>query len=58
MPNYERLYYKLFAAVSDVVEDLRPRDFFTLREELIRLLQEAEDRWLDETEPMPENMAQ
>lgn len=54
MPNYEKLYYQLFAAVSDVAEDGKLLDAFAIRQALVQVLLEAEDRYLDETEPEAE----
>lgn len=46
MPDYERLYFRLFAAAADAVEALERQDFGTAKEILVRAQQEAEERYL------------
>lgn len=48
MPNYKELYFMLFAAAADAVEDLEAGDPEKARKRLIRAQQEAEERYLAE----------
>lgn len=46
MPNYKELYFLLFAAAADAVEDLEAGDPEKARQRLIQAQQEAEERYL------------
>ena len=48
MPNFEQLYYTLFAKVADAVEFLEQGRIRKAKEHLIRAMQEAEERYLQE----------
>ena len=48
MPDYKGLYFKLFAAMADAVEELEQAELFRARERLIRAQQEAEEEYLKE----------
>ncbi len=50
MPNFEELYYKLFAAVADTVELLEQEQNERAKQRLILAMQEAEERFLQESE--------
>lgn len=48
MPDYEKLYFKLFAALADAVEDLECGRPAQARKRLIRAQQEAEEEYISE----------
>ena len=48
MPDYKKLYFKLFAAMADAVEELEQGRPFLAKERLIRAQQEAEEEYLRE----------
>ncbi len=48
MPNFEQLYYKLFAKVADAVELLEQEQKEQAKECLICAMQEAEERFLQD----------
>lgn len=48
MPDYKALYFKLFAAMADAVEDLEQGQPFQAKERLIHAQQEAEEEYLEE----------
>lgn len=48
MPDYKKLYFKLFAAMADAVEALEQGKFVFARERLIAAQQEAEEVHLSE----------
>ena len=48
MPDYKKLYFKLFAALADAVEELENGQPFAAKERLIRAQQEAEEEYIDE----------
>ncbi|MGN0986000.1 MAG: hypothetical protein ACI4OU_05840 [Candidatus Enterenecus sp.] len=48
MPNYKELYFMLFAAAADAVEDLEAGDSKRAMQRLIRAQQEAEEQYLNE----------
>ena len=48
MPDFEKLYFKLFAALADAVEDLENGQPSLAKERLIRAQQEAEEEYLQE----------
>ena len=47
MPNYRALYFKLFAAIADAVEELENGYPTMAKERLILAQQEAEELYLD-----------
>lgn len=48
MPDYKALYFKLFAAMADAVEDLENENYGDAKQRLIRAQQEAEEQYLSE----------
>lgn len=48
MPDFEKLYFKLFAALADAVEDLESGDPARAKDRLIRAQQEAEEEYISE----------
>lgn len=48
MPDFEKLYFKLFAALADAVEDLENGQPSLAKERLIRAQQDAEEDYLAE----------
>lgn len=48
MPNYKSLYFKLFAAIADAVEELEQQNYGTAKELLIRAQQEAEEDYISD----------
>lgn len=48
VPDYEALYFKLFAAMADAVEELEQGEPFRAKKRLIRAQQEAEEEYLQE----------
>lgn len=48
MPDYKKLYFKLFAAMADAVEDLECGRLVSARERLIAAQQEAEEEYISE----------
>lgn len=50
MPNFERLYYQLFAAIADAVEHLEQGETPQAKECLISAMQKAEQQFLDDSE--------
>ena len=50
MPDYKTLYFKLFAAIADAVEDLDARNYGTARTRLVSIQQEAEELYLESDE--------
>lgn len=48
MPNFEGLYYGLFAAIADAVEYLEQGQQKRALQRLISAMQEAEERYIDE----------
>ena len=48
MPDYKALYFKLFAAMADAVEDLENENYGDAKQRLIRAQQEAEEQYLAE----------
>ena len=54
MPNYKQLYFKLFAAMADAVEQIEAANYGLAHETLITAQQEAEDAYLGpEDQPCP-----
>jgi len=43
MPDFEALYYKLFAAIADATEAIEARNYGLAEEILTRIQQEAEE---------------
>ena len=50
MPDYKKLYFKLFAAMADAVEELDQQNYGAARQRLIAAQQEAEEEYLEETD--------
>ncbi|MBP3314177.1 MAG: hypothetical protein J6K84_05960 [Oscillospiraceae bacterium] len=50
MPDFEGLYYRLFATIADAVELLEQGQGEQARERLISAMQDAEERFLQESE--------
>ena len=48
MPDFEKLYFKLFSALADAVEDLENGQPSLAKERLIRAQQDAEEDYLAE----------
>ena len=48
MPNYEALYFKLFAVIADALEHMEHDNYGLARERLISAQQEAEDQYIGE----------
>lgn len=48
MTDYKSLYFKLFAAMADAVEDLEQQNYGEAKKRLIRAQQEAEEQYLAE----------
>ena len=48
MPDFETLYFKLFAALADAVEDLENGQPYLAKERLIRAQQDAEEEFISE----------
>ena len=48
MPDYKKLYFKLFAAMADAVEDLENENYGTAKQRLIAAQQEAEEEYLSD----------
>lgn len=46
MPDYKALYFKLFAAMADAVEDLEQENYGTAKQRLILAQREAEELYL------------
>ena len=46
MPDYKKLYFRLFGALADAVEAMDASDFTAARELLIRAQQEAEEEYI------------
>ena len=49
MPDYKKLYFMLFAAMADAVEDLEQENYGAAKQRLISAQQEAEEEYLSET---------
>lgn len=50
MPDYKKLYFKLFAAMADAVEDLENGNSDRARKRLIDAQQKAEEEYLENDE--------
>ena len=48
MPDYKKLYFMLFAAMADAVEELENENYGTAKQCLIAAQQEAEETYLEE----------
>ncbi len=46
MPDYQKLYFQLFAAMADAVEAIDAANYGTAKELLIRAQQEAEEQYI------------
>ena len=47
MPNYEQLYFKLFSAAADAVEEIEALNFGKAKEILIAAQQSAEEQHME-----------
>lgn len=50
MPDYRKLYYRLFAGIDRVLQELEEQNYGRAKELLIELEQEAEERFLNDEE--------
>lgn len=48
MPDYETLYFQLFAAMADAVEAIEAQNYGAAKEILIRAQQNVEEQYLRE----------
>lgn len=48
MPDYQGLYFKLFAAMADAVEHIEEQNYGLARETLIVAQQQAEEEYLSQ----------
>lgn len=48
MPDYQALYFKLFAAMADAVDKLEQQNYGDAKQILISAQQEAEEQYLSE----------
>lgn len=48
MPDYKKLYFKLFAAIADAVDEPEHGQPFPAKEHLISAQQEAEEEYISE----------
>jgi hypothetical protein len=48
MPDYQALYFKLFAAMADAVEHMEHENYGLARQTLIKAQQEAEEEYLSQ----------
>ena len=48
MPDYKKLYFKLFAAMAAAVEELEQENYGVAKQRLIAAQQEAEEEYLSE----------
>ena len=46
MTDYKKLYFKLFAAMADAVDDLEQENYGSARQRLICAQQEAEEEYV------------
>ncbi len=46
MSLYKELYFKLFAAIADAVEDMEQENYGLAKQRLIAAQQEAEERYI------------
>ena len=53
MPDYRKLYFKLFAAMADAVDSLEQGDLFHAKERLIQAQLEGEEAHLDDQPETP-----
>lgn len=47
MPDYEKLYFQLFAAMADAVEAIEAANYGQAKEVLISAQQRAEEQYMD-----------
>ena len=47
MPNYEKLYFQLFAAMADAVDAIDAANYGQAKEILVSAQQEAEEQYID-----------
>ncbi|MBO5339890.1 MAG: hypothetical protein J6A62_02695 [Oscillospiraceae bacterium] len=48
MPNYEKLYFKLFAALADALEHMEQENYGLARRTLLCAQQQAEEQYMEE----------
>jgi len=48
MPDYQALYFKLFAAIADAVDHMEEENYGLARQTLITAQQEAEEEYLSQ----------
>ena len=48
MPDFEKLYFRLFSAMADAVEAIEEEEYETAKEILIATQQEAEEAYIDD----------
>lgn len=48
MPDYEMLYFKLFAAMADAAEELEAQNYGKAKQILISTQQEAEELYIEQ----------
>lgn len=48
MPDYEKLYFKLFAALADALEHMEQENYGLARQTLISAQQQAEEQYMEE----------
>ena len=48
MPDYKKLYFTLFAAMADAVEELEQENYGAAKQRLITAQQEAEEQYIAE----------
>ncbi len=47
MPNYEEMYYSLFAAICEAIEEIDTANYGKAKEILIKAHQKAEDMYIE-----------
>ena len=48
MPNYEKMYFHLFNALTDILSSLEKNDIRSAREQIIQAQQDTEEWYIDE----------
>ena len=48
MPDYKKLYFMLFAAMADAVENLEQENYGAAKQRLISAQQKAEESYIEE----------
>ena len=46
MPNYQELYFKLFGAMADAVEQIEEQNYGLARQTLVTAQQQAEEEYI------------